>query len=504
VAQVLPMSEMPSAWIVRLTTDDYGSREVSIVASSTIDEPQPKSVVVILSMHDEIASFWCASVGFPSMDTNGMWRSRLALAGRSPRLVEVTAVLLGDDQSISVPIAPGTALQLEPTEAGQWLTGPVADEKLDQLRSSRERALSTTLEAPDTSPMFGHEFSAVLLVDNVKLTTTHRVPGMTLAPLRNSTIGSDLVMVLNDVLPGLGYPLKLDHTYWLDTLVRENNPSAVIHVPSARANTPSEAMDYVARLANQLLDLTALRRGARPRLLAGLVIGAQQEYGSRSVFPWLESGRYEGNLAGGFTSGEDPHHLIQLWNDTQLNPRTQLWLSMHADALLDPRPDYRFFRQFNLLEAIASEVFPMEEDVLDNSGNPLLMSSGRHYTTAHARGRIYALLQRVGRVTSSDIDSMATANYAATGNEIEPFTHSPGNLWNETGEWTAVRNIVAHEGTLRRPAGTIPNERRSRLEARVAQHSHDGAGFLDGFWMMGLTLRRACETVLYAAAAGKL
>ena len=73
---------------------------------------------------------------------------------------------------------------------------------------------------------------------------------------------------------------------------------------------------------------------------------------------------------GGPISGEDVHGLQVLWSDLQANPRAQLWASLYADAVRDPRWDYQFFRCFSLLETIADSVVWQNVVVTDTAGNP--------------------------------------------------------------------------------------------------------------------------------------
>jgi hypothetical protein len=64
---------------------------------------------------------------------------------------------------------------------------------------------------------------------------------------------------------------------------------------------------------------------------------------------WIEHSGYSGNLIGGVIAGEDVHQLQTSWSGLQANPRAQLWVSLYADAVRDPRWDYQSFRCFNLL-----------------------------------------------------------------------------------------------------------------------------------------------------------
>jgi hypothetical protein len=106
----------------------------------------------------------------------------------------------------------------------------------------------------------------------------------------------------------------------------------------------------------RLPDMMTLRRDAAARLIAGIVASPNESGRLEIREVWIEHTGYHGNLLGGVIAGEDVHQLQESWNGLQANPRAQLWVSLYADAVRDARWDYKFFRCFNLLEAIADTV----------------------------------------------------------------------------------------------------------------------------------------------------
>jgi hypothetical protein len=143
-----------------------------------------------------------------------------------------------------------------------------------------------------------------------------------------------------------------------------------------QADNRDAARDFGREVMKRLLDMMTLRRGAAARLIAGVMLepngpGRYQYHGA-----WIEHSGYGENLAGGFLAGEDVHALQRSWNGLQANSRAQLWVSLYADAVRDPRWDYQFFRCFNLLEAIADTVVQPNVVITDEAGNPRPFRNG--------------------------------------------------------------------------------------------------------------------------------
>ncbi|OMC07296.1 hypothetical protein A5734_03665 [Mycolicibacterium fortuitum] len=163
----------------------------------------------------------------------------------------------------------------------------------------------------------------------------------------------------------------------------------------------------------------------------------------------------------------------------QANLQAQLWVSLYADAVRDPRWDYQFFRCFSLLEAIADEVVPPSFPIVDEAGNPRPMgNSNKNYSTKQARGKVYALLLRLDGAAANDA------------------------LWDSVGLWTQVRNDVAHDGEWQAPT---PNESSQHAATRAAiiGAGHDGT-FVSGTGPFVKGIRDYVKRTLYAAIFGSL
>jgi hypothetical protein len=177
---------------------------------------------------------------------------------------------------------------------------------------------------------------------------------------------------------------------------------------------------------------------------------------------------------------------------------------MYADALADSRQDYRFFRTFNLLEAIATEVIPRGQVVVNAQGNQLLKSDGKPYTTNEVRGNVFELLKHVARVSGTQLSSFATNTRVPDPARVNTLVSVAGDLWDELDVWAKIRHAVAHRGTWRLPSGETPNAPRKKLEGRIERLTSGSGG--NGTELGGLlmTISRTCETTLHQAIAGRL
>lgn len=330
----------------------------------------------------------------------------------------------------------------------------------------------------------------------------NRVPGMSLIPLESSTVGLDPAIVFNDLLPGLlGHQLNIPVGEWLD-VVRRRHPTAALHIPTLRAPDGGAAKEHAAKLMLSFLDLAALRRRATPRVLAALMLEHDAASGQVRASPWFTSPGYTGNLATGELSGEDVDDLVSSWTALDARPRAQLWMSLNADALADPRIDYRIFRAFNLLEEIASEVVPKGQVVCDAQGAPYMKDKKNSYTTKEVRGSVLELLRKA-LGSSMDLESFATPVYErdAVSGAIQA---QQGDLWSEIGLWVKIRNRVAHDGTIRQPEGQPKNGDFAAIEAEVSRFAFDGSSFAVGLDAMHRCMVTVCESVVRCAMAGKI
>jgi hypothetical protein len=385
---------------------------------------------------------------------------------------------------------PSVTLYLEPTDDGQWLTGQPADSERQQLAAARDATFDQPLTAINATTT-SSTFAVLMAVDNLLSSVPQRIPGMRLLPISNSTLGSDLLDVLNSSAAQLGFNTGIDPSAGME-LIRRRRPAVILYAPKVLAETAQAAMEEARRTALILLDLIALRRGASPRLLAGIV-GKEVSSSSFTLnYFWVESPGYTGNLIGGFISGEDPTSLLLQWRGTLSDGRIRLWLSLYSDAIADERWDYRIFRCFNLLEGIAAEILPAHQIVSDEAGNPLLQANGSPYTTDQARGKVFELVKNVAQRSQINLSSLATsgANPART-------------VWQDTDIWVSIRNAVAHRGGWEQAPGVAMSNRDQNIQSTVSSLASDGT-FASGVPIVLYTIKRTVEIVLFAAINGRL
>ncbi|MER6976244.1 hypothetical protein [Streptomyces carpinensis] len=454
------------------------------IARCNFDEPKDVSgpIQITFIECDTISNHLFTSGTCRQVDSDWEFRMPLEEATRR-RLIRLTALTNGSGSPIEVR---QPQLFLEPATPGAWEQGDTAESELARIESEREARYQLTLKADDVTtgdPVF----SSVTLVDGILLTANLRVPGINALRLEESSLGSDGVEVLNSVLPQLGFTSAIAPQAWMSDM-RRRRPAIVLHMPSVQATDVQSASDVTRKAAHQLLDLLALKRGSRGRIVGG-ALGLPDPSTGKIAFSgsWIEGGGYEGNLMGGFVSGEDPAGLFSDWQHMATDPRIQLWLSLYADALSENRWDYRLFRCFNLIEGIAKEVLPRNLRVVDSGGNPILKGDGKPYTVGQAQGAAYELIKKIAHSTNQNLSNFVS--HVPTG--------PASNLWDEVGIWTSVRNSVAHKGSWALPHGTTPDAKHLKVQAEILRRG-DGANIAIGAWVVVRSVRTAVESVIRA------
>lgn len=505
-----PRSMLASMEVGILTRDTDALVYFELRSASEV-RAEREPIIVELVDHTSVESAWRASVPL-IRDDDGVWRGSIDLEpfAPEPRLFEVLRAYVSKpnphDPEVLVQelvaVDPIPSLHLEPPNPGVWMTGVEAHNVLNTRIEEREAFATATLVAPGSTA--GLLFSCVMVLNGVHLTEAQTVRGIQILPLHESTIGQDSEVVLNAVLPQLGHHVVVPPGAWLKQ--QPDRHAAVVHVRNIEADTPDGAAALASRLVNELLDLIALRRGARAMPLAGVVLSGHGE--SALIHPMRTTAGYSGNLIGGFAAGEDAQSLRNLWDAAQQDGRARLWLSMRADAIKDDRADYRFFGMFNLLEAIAHELLPRTHPVVDDAGQPILMTNTKNgpvfYSMSQARGAVWALAQHVARRTNG-----STANWSVGGSAPDPANSSgrllsPGDFWSDLKVWVDIRNMVAHEGTVRRPAKTPATGKHATIESELALRSDPPGDAGTGFWLLRMNIESLTGATLNGYLGGLL
>lgn len=456
----------------RMVTHDNGVTGVYVQVAQPVS-----NLSAALFAHDSIDVAWRVGLTFKPSDNPLVWLAGAKLDPSLPSLLEVGNFVESTDTFLgSLTPGPVRFVHVRPAGGtGIWVEGPAAQAELARVEAARAQGFMQPMVAPG-SAQGSPEFVIFAVADGLLITQPQRVPGISLTPFK-AALGDDVMNVLNRIIQGRGIPTILDPQAWRKRM--QSNRPAVLVECRVRAEDAEIATSFSREKIKRLLDMMTLSRGAAATLIAGVTIvhtgqGKQQLHGA-----WIEHGGYTENLLGGLLAGEDVHALQKLWTGMQANPQAQLWVSLYADAVRDPRWDYQFFRCFSLLEAIADEVVPASFPIVDEAGNPRrLGNSNKNYSTKEARGKVYALLLRLDRAAANDA------------------------LWDSVGLWAQVRNDVAHDGEWQAPR---PNESSLHAATRAAVISagHDGT-FESGTRPFVDRIRDYVKRTLYAAIFGSL
>lgn len=486
-----------------------GSVHIRIISSDPI-EPIPLVLVVEIAEHGPNAVRWVATVpcAVDHSEHEQTWIGVIpAMPGRERlwtimRIFEQIEVTSPEDSMPAFPTEGrifdfSPALHLEAAASEPWSSGPAAEVEERSRRADRESRFNAPLLAEGATAK-SQRYAALVVVENLLVSQSQVVPGIELVPLVRSTLGLDVAVIMNAVLPQLGYPELVHQERWLEEQ-SQARPSGFIHIRDIRADSDPAMHGLVVETVRQFLDLVALRRYAGARVVAGISMKLD-EGGNWLGHTWSPISGYAGNLAVGMISGEDPDSLVEQWEQVQQDPRAQLWLSLYRDCLGEAVPDYRFLRMFNLLEGIAKGIAAPGTPVSDPAGMALLQENRRPYTTTHARGALYNLFSEIARAGSQNLQNFASPIYVEDG--AHSFAQRIGDIWEELQVWVSVRNLVAHSGTVR-VSNPAASKSRQELERKLEAYGFDGRAN-SGFGAILHTISRDCESVLYAALAGRL
>lgn len=467
------------------------------VLSIEVESPIER-LAASLFAHDAVDVAWRRSFDLARTDDPRIWRVTWTLDPALPPLLEIGNVSTGGETIGPIEISPTRWVFIKPDSAeGKWVGGEPALADLANVESLREQLFAEALVAPGAS-QDSPEFLLVAIADNLLITKVQRVPGISLQPVQ-TVLGEDVRSVLNRFLRerGVIWPC-LPRRAWLARM-RDDRPAVRVEC-RIRAVDSQAAVAFGRPVIKQLLDMMTLRRGAAARLIAGVVLGPGRSPGRKELQDaWIEHSGYNENLLGGNLSGEDMHALQKLWSGLQSNQRAQLWVSLYADAVRDPRWDYQIFRYFSLLEAIADTVVPRNSPILDAAGNPRLMPNKKKesFTTSRKRGKVYALLIHLASVISHTPDSFTSFN-SAQKSSMTP----EDKLWEEVGIWTEIRNDVGHEGAWQ-PVGQQETPGHAEARAGICARGQDGSFDL-GAQAVTRSAREAVKLALFAAIGGAL
>ncbi|MEX1092375.1 MAG: hypothetical protein WEF28_04385 [Acidimicrobiia bacterium] len=391
----------------------------------------PPEVELRLTQIDVVASRWKLTTTLPVTPEGDGWSASFNATG------DLSSGVVYEAHLFAPHVTEGRLV---------WIALPAAEKLYFVMRGVNEADLSasdvqTTVEAVlrERQDFFdqplgprdaSNEYEAVMLVGGLYLTAVLRAPGLEIRPLTLRQGPTWDGSLLNEILSHKGWQVGADLKGWSDHRLR-SQPVAFLGIGRIRAHDEHEAHALAAHWAEAVLDVLALRRGARGTLLAAAVRGLS-DHGSALIAPHGRT--YQGNLLGGFISGEDPHGFVEDVRAVEADSRLALLLHLHAEAESEDNLDFAYFRFWGLLEMASTLRIPEAGTVTDFSGSPVY-ADGRRVTTSNTRGRVYEFIKRhyvAGSVSEArgDIDDSA-------------------DMWNATAVWYGRRNATAHHGGFR-------------------------------------------------------
>jgi hypothetical protein len=440
-------------------------RDLEVQLNLTADDlfPSVDSLSVTLVGHDDVSSDWLANLPLAHSPEN-LWTGKVADAVDDswPHLIEVATLAPTpkglDRNPTPKPMKAGVdykhSLHLIGDEVFRGADCEATPElELERLKSIRNERVNRTLKSGQGSK----EHRVAFLADGVLLTRSLYIPGVAMHPVQSATRGSDVPDIFNSLLTQAGWPSRLDPSAWTTEYSRRR-PVVLSVASSVIAENGESALRYVREKVQSFLYLMSFLRGAEPQLISALVEVRDSSGNWITDIGWIDGAPYGGNLLGGFMGGEGQHAILASWDAIETDEKIKLWLSLFSDSTREQRWDFKWFRLFNLLEAISFEKYGETSPVIDFTGTPIKRPDGKITKTNGARGKVHRLVR-----DASVIASVAESSFCANTGQ---------SLWDVAQIWTYVRNAVAHEGGYREnDALQNANPRNKKVNAAFAVQS---------------------------------
>lgn len=351
---------------------------------------------------------------------------------------------------------PSTFFRVKADPSEPSLTPEQAADSAHEMEGRREEMYAEPLGDP--SVLNAQEFRILMFLERLLLTRPLRVPGIQMTLLieswepvqRSFGLGaSDEVELINQVLRDwrwMGPQQSVDPS-WRERNAH-NRPVVLMYAPRVFATSPERALRLAHNTRDRLLELLAFHRNSSGVPFATaiqMLDPATGGYTDMRVYPEVEL--YQGNLMGGFLSGEDQSSLLADYRAMRSNPFLVFVLYLHAEAQAEKDLDFAYFRYWNLLETVASERVETVTPVTDFGGEQILKADGRPFDTGGAQGRVYELVKR-GMLDHNQSEE--------THQEARDLSLS---LWDAIHIWYGFRNATAHHG------GFDPNDARQQRQS---------------------------------------
>jgi hypothetical protein len=215
-----------------------------------------------------------------------------------------------------------------------------------------------------------------------------------------------------------------------ERVARIGEPCTVLTFPVVRGDSPESAFSAAIREADLLLALLSLHRGGYGSIFSSLL----QEKGSGQIAFWFSHEPYTGNYLGGFTSGEEPDVIVQHMNTLRSSPPAQLYVALLREAMREKDSEFKCFRLWSVLEAIARSKGYAREPKREWNGSVVLNRRGAQRRIQDtAEELVFELLRRT--LPNRGLDE---SSYARTVQQ--------GKIGEQIPLWYRRRNCVAHGG----------------------------------------------------------
>lgn len=237
-------------------------------------------------------------------------------------------------------------------------------------------------------------FKVMYLIEGLMITRPMQSRHGTMFPLPSSLYAVDRRMAVETALRLLHWSSTVNVENWNRHLGR--NDYCVVEFPKVWAGSEDAAHRLAIIEAIRMVNTSSFMRMGAPRFLM-VVIEAQKEDGSTYCRMGSLTRPYHGNLLGGSIAGERQSEFLSIEHVLGENPEKNLYVSLFNEAMTQNDADSRYFKFWGVLEIIAANVVPRNQQVILPDGK--LWPDGQ--TTSNAAPRVYELIRRSGVPTGN-------------------------------------------------------------------------------------------------------
>lgn len=249
----------------------------------------------------------------------------------------------------------------------------------------------------------------------------HRQPieGGWIAPLAKGLGPESMLASINSLLEERGVSFTLtDHG---QAIYRQARPLAMVSFSNVVSSDDAGALRAINDRLTVLVASMAMDRGGAAKALAFIIEGPEPD--ALRFHPSSEI--YEGNLVGGFVSGQITDYLDRMWAASRVDPWILFAANLYREILAEKVLQYRLFKAWSLVEAAAKRRRPQSDvPVVNDDGLPMI-ARGSPLTGKRDLGRVIMYLRDVN-------DGLGYAPGQFSADDIQSAYF--------------IRNKVAHEG----------------------------------------------------------